>query len=74
MNLISPALVGPAQAYDTVARHAPIDRSELVGLVPDHVLATTPQRRWAQLDLNESRSVGWRMQRSLAERGIVVLR
>jgi glutamate formiminotransferase len=60
MNLIEPSLIGPAQAYDLVARHAAIERAELVGLLPAHVLTATPRRRWAELDLAGDRTIEWR--------------
>lgn len=60
MNLIEPSLIGPAQAYDLVARHAAIARAELVGLIPAHVLTATPRRRWAELDLASDRTIEWR--------------
>ena len=61
MNLIEPAMVGPAQAYDAVARHARIEQAELVGLVTDSVLHAVPRRRWAELDLSADRTVEFRM-------------
>jgi glutamate formiminotransferase len=64
MNLISPAIIGPAQAYDAVARHAAIERSELVGLVPAHVLHTIPAWRWPELDLAEDRTIEQRVARA----------
>lgn len=57
MNLVSPALIGPAQAYDAVARQGDIDRAELVGLVNEHVLERIPRWRWAALDLAADRTV-----------------
>jgi len=64
MNLVDPAIIGPAQAYDAVARQAPIDRSELVGLVADHVLRRIPRWRWSELDVNEERTIEWRLDRA----------
>jgi glutamate formiminotransferase len=63
MNLVEPGIVGPAQAYDLVARHAPIERTELVGLVPAHVLTATSRRRWTELDLGVERTIEWRSDR-----------
>ena len=63
MNLVNPALVGPAEAYERVARLAVVERAELVGLVPAHVLARTPKWRWSTLDLSEDRTVESRMAR-----------
>ena len=51
MNLIDPVAVGPAQVYDKVAGLAPIERAELVGLVPRAVLHAVEQDRWDLLDL-----------------------
>lgn len=57
MNLTHPALVGPAQAYDAVARFARVEQAELVGLVTEAVLCAIPRWRWAELDLNPDRTV-----------------
>lgn len=65
MNLIAPDRLGPAQAYDLVARHGAIDRAELVGLIPMAVLRAVPRHRWAELDLAEDRTI----ERRLARRG-----
>jgi glutamate formiminotransferase len=63
MNLIDPLHVGPADAYDAVAAHAPVTTAELVGLVPDAVLRLTPRARWDELDLGEDRTVEMRLAR-----------
>jgi glutamate formiminotransferase / 5-formyltetrahydrofolate cyclo-ligase len=55
LNLIAPALFGPAQAFDAVAALAPVARAELVGLVPGVVLDAIDPTRWAELDLAEDR-------------------
>jgi glutamate formiminotransferase len=60
-NLVAPHEVGPAQVWDAVAAHAPIARAELVGLVPEAVLAATPERRWAALDLAPDRTIEARL-------------
>jgi hypothetical protein len=57
MNLIAPDELGPAEAWDLVAAHAPIARAELVGLVPRSVLDRTPPDRWGQLDLAPGRTI-----------------
>lgn len=62
MNLVDPARVGPAQAFDLVARHAVVARSELVGLVPMSVLRAVPRWRWAELDLGVERTIEWRLE------------
>jgi len=61
MNLIAPDVVGPAEAWDLVAAHAPLARAELVGLVPRSVLDRTPRHRWPQLDLGPGRSIESRL-------------
>ena len=61
MNLIDPAAVGPAQVWDAVARQAPVRRAELVGLVPEAVLANTDPSRWAALDLSPDRTIEARL-------------
>lgn len=61
MNLVAPDVVGPAEAWDRVADLAPVDRAELVGLVPGAVLERTDRRRWEQLDLAEDRSIEYRL-------------
>ncbi len=57
MNLVEPLRVGPAEAWDRVEAHAPLAGAELVGLVPAAVLDRTPAERWAQLDLDEARTI-----------------
>jgi glutamate formiminotransferase len=61
-NLIDPAAVGPAQVYDSVARAVDaaggtVLGAELVGLLPEAVLARIPPGRWAELDLSEAATV-----------------
>jgi len=57
MNLVAPLAVGPAEVWDRVAALAPVTRAELVGLVPEGVLARAPEARWAQLDLGPDRTI-----------------
>ena len=61
MNLIAPAVLGPAAAYDLVAAHAPVAGAELVGLVPQHVLLAVPAERWDELDLGPDRTIEARL-------------
>ena len=61
MNLIAPHIVGPADVYDEVAKHAEIARAELVGLIPSRVLATIARSRWAQLDIGSEKTIEWRI-------------
>lgn len=60
-NLIDPLAVGPDAAFDAVARHVPIARAELVGLVPARVLQAIPSQRWRTLDLSPSRTIEARL-------------
>jgi glutamate formiminotransferase len=61
MNLVDPSLVGPAEAYDAVARRARVARAELVGIVPRAVLDAIPDGRWEQLDLSADRTIEARL-------------
>jgi glutamate formiminotransferase len=65
LNLIAPHEVGPAEAWDRVNALVEVAGAELVGLVPESVLARTDPARWAQLDLAEDRTIEAR----LASRG-----
>jgi len=65
MNLVAPDRLGPATAHDLVAAHTAVAGAELVGLVPTTVLAAVPRHRWAELDLDEARTIEAR----LTERG-----
>jgi glutamate formiminotransferase len=56
MNLVAPAEVGPAAAYDAVAALAPVRRAELVGLLPAVVLGAVDPARWPSLDLAADRT------------------
>ena len=60
-NLVDPLAVGPAQVWDRVVAEVPVDRAELVGLVPSAVLADIPESRWAQLDLAPDRTIESRL-------------
>jgi glutamate formiminotransferase/glutamate formiminotransferase/formiminotetrahydrofolate cyclodeaminase len=61
MNLVVPAQLGPADAYDLVAARAPVARAELVGLAPRSVLDAVDPARWATLDLDEDRTIEARL-------------
>ena len=63
MNLVDPLRIGPAAAYDAVAALAPVAGSELVGLVPEAVLTGVRRERWAELDLDATKSVEARLAR-----------
>jgi glutamate formiminotransferase len=62
MNLIDPLVVGPAEAYDLVAPRAAVARAELVGLLPRAVLDRIDPQRWAQLDVDDGRTIEARLQ------------
>ena len=66
-NLVAPSAVGPADVYDAVAAVLPVERAELVGLVPQTVLAVIPGERWPALDLDAGRTIEAR----LAEAGLL---
>jgi len=68
-NLIDPAQLGPAQAYDSVATRVEaaagdVLGAELVGLVPDVTLRGITSTRWPELDLSEDRTVEARLERA----------
>ncbi|HEX7277145.1 MAG TPA: hypothetical protein VF244_07195, partial [Acidimicrobiales bacterium] len=64
MNLIDPVGgMGPEGAFDAVRALVAVDRAELVGLVPAAVLAAVPSARWAELDLDRSRTIEGRLER-----------
>ncbi|MCU1354560.1 MAG: hypothetical protein JWM05_3769, partial [Acidimicrobiales bacterium] len=46
---------------DQIASRAAIEGTELVGLIPETVLAATPQARWSELDLAPSRTIEARL-------------
>jgi glutamate formiminotransferase len=68
MNLVAPDRVGPAEAYDRVAALVAVAGAELVGLVPEAVLAAVPRHRWAALDLAADRTIEERV-RATPRRG-----
>jgi glutamate formiminotransferase len=57
MNLIDPGVVGPAEAFDGVARLVAVAGAELVGLVPRTVLDAVAMDRWIELDLSPARTL-----------------
>ena len=61
MNLIAPEQTGPADAFDAVAARASVARAELVGLIPRRVLTAVATSRWAELDLDEARTIEARL-------------
>lgn len=63
-NLIAPRVVGPGAVYDAVARTAAVARAEVVGLVPSEVVAAAPRHRWAELDLDPSRTIEARLEQA----------
>ncbi|MGE0879499.1 MAG: glutamate formiminotransferase [Acidimicrobiia bacterium] len=69
MNLIAPAVVGPAQVYDAVGTMAAIERAELVGLLPAAVLAAIDPERYEQLDVGPDRTIEARVLRRTRNAG-----
>ncbi len=63
MNLIDPLEVGPADVWDQVTARTGVARAELVGLVPETMLATIDPTRWGQLDLSADRTIEARLAR-----------
>lgn len=62
MNLVDWRAVGPGEAFDRVAELATakgtsVSRAELVGLVPDEVLAAIPEDRWPRLGLSRGQTI-----------------
>ncbi len=57
MNLVDPYALGPAEAYDAVARQVPVAGAEVVGLVPRGVLEAVPVARWAELGLSAGQAL-----------------
>lgn len=62
INLVSPEISNPADAFDAVRQHAQIHHCELVGLLPRDVLLSIPAGRWEELDLAEDRTIEWRLE------------
>jgi len=52
---------GPDDVHALVSQLAPVERAELVGLVPAAVLARIDPDRWELLDLAEDRTIEWRL-------------
>jgi glutamate formiminotransferase len=66
-NLVDPFTLGPAEAYEAVARSAQrlglsVVRAELVGLAPGAVVQAVPPSRRALLDLSMERTVEARLE------------
>jgi len=64
-NLIAPDTHGPDIAYDLVVEHTAIDRCELVGLITRATLETIPSDRWETLDLDDTKTIEWRLEHRL---------
>lgn len=68
-NLIDPEAVGPAAVFDAVATRNAVERAELVGLLPARVLAAIPSPRWAELDVDWSRTIEGRLEQAALDGG-----
>jgi glutamate formiminotransferase len=67
-NLVNPAEIGPAEAYDAVRdlveqAGGTVEGAELVGLLPAAVLRGIPPSRWTQLGLSADTTVEARLSR-----------
>jgi glutamate formiminotransferase len=65
-NLIEPDAFGPAQLYNAVRAlvteaGGTIEGAELVGLVPEAVLAAVPRARWAEVGLSDEATIESRL-------------
>lgn len=65
-NLVDPATFGPDQLYDVVAdlvdqAGGAVTGAELVGLIPESILAATPASRWAELGLSADATIESRL-------------
>ena len=63
-NLIDPWQIGPGVVFDAVAARAPIERAELVGLLPRTVLAGEARHRWGELGLDDSATIEARLEQA----------
>ena len=66
MNLISPSVIGPADAVRAVADvcrevGSAIEHNELVGLLGERVLREIPRSEWQWLDVSEERTIEHRL-------------
>jgi glutamate formiminotransferase len=68
-NLIDPEAVGPAAVFDAVATQSAVARAELVGLLPARVLTAIPSPRWAELDVDWSRTIEGRLEQAALDGG-----
>ena len=63
-NLIAPFVVGPGMVYDEVVRRMPVERAELVGLVPRAVVHAERRSRWEELALSEDETIEARLEKA----------
>lgn len=61
MNLIEPDVTGPSAVVDAIAELAPVERCELVGLLPRRILDREDEARWDELDLGPDRTIESRL-------------
>jgi glutamate formiminotransferase len=60
-NLIDWNLVGPELTYDLVHERTPVQRAELVGLLPRAALLEQTADRWPELDLDDTKTIEARL-------------
>jgi glutamate formiminotransferase len=63
-NLVAPEVTGPDAVFDAIDARAPVERAELVGLVPERVLASVPRSRWAGLNLAPETTIEARLSKA----------
>ncbi|GIU84265.1 MAG: glutamate formiminotransferase [Acidimicrobiales bacterium] len=63
MNLVDPWRVTPKDVYETVSTVVPVERAELVGLIPRPVLEMIDPEMWELLDLGEDKTIESRLSR-----------
>jgi glutamate formiminotransferase / 5-formyltetrahydrofolate cyclo-ligase len=65
-NLLAPGHYGPGALYDAVGALVDdaggvVEGAELVGLIPERVLAAVPRHRWAELGLSAEQTIECRL-------------
>jgi len=70
-NLIAPELAGPGATFDEVHRILPAEGAELVGLLPEAVLASVPPHRWVELGLRADATIEARLEQAGLDGGSI---
>jgi glutamate formiminotransferase len=61
-NLVEPAVIGVSEVYDCVAGLVGVRQVELVGLIPEAVLAAAPKDRWNELGISPDQTIESRLE------------